>query len=160
MRKRATRIFKAQVNSLLDKLEQPEKILKQIVRDSKSEIFKLYGSANDIRVSIDKMERALKKAKETGADSSLIEQTLEKYKEYEKKFEEKIIEYKDKVIRSEAKIKILQAKAESIKAMLEISKKLSSFDPDGLDGTLERMEEKIAKMEMQLETYDELENIF
>ena len=163
MKKRAFRIFKAQVNSLLEKLEQPEKILQQISRDGRKAIYELYVVEGKIAEEISQLKSAIEEAKKNDVSENLIsslEESLEKQKAYQDKLSKQIEEYAAKVKDAEGKISALQSQAQVLRSMLKIKKNMSTFDFDSDFSALNRMEEKINGMQIQLDALDKVEELF
>jgi len=155
MFKRLRRIFNAEGNALIDKLEAPIKIMEQVISDSKEEIFKLYTSFEDINKSIEKLS-SMKVSKEM---QDTIIQQKEKMEKLRDNLKGEIEKYKEKVISTQNKIIYLREKNSVFDSILKIQENVSKLNIDSDMSAIERMEEKINKKESLLNAYDYMEDM-
>jgi phage shock protein A len=155
MIKRLTRIFKSNANAIMDKLEEPIKIMEQVIADSRKEVFKLFEAYEEIKSSIEKLEKV-----ECDEEAKkLIQSQKEKLTKSRDALKKKIEAYKAKIIETQKKIDVLKAKNKAYDAIISVQKNLSKFDFDSDLSAIERMEEKINRKEATIRAYDDMEGI-
>ena len=118
---------------------------------------------NKIAEEISQLKSAIEEAKKNDVSENLIsslEESLEKQKTYQDKLSKQIEEYAAKVKDAEGKISALQSQAQVLRSMLKIKKNMTTFDFDSDFSALNRMEEKINGMQIQLDTLDKVEELF
>ena len=156
MFKRITRIFKSNANALLDTLEQPIKIMEQVIADSEQEIFKLYTSYEEIKKSIEDLDKLEVDDQKTKDVVKSQKEHLEKVRD---KLEVKIKEYREKIIKTKSEVKLQTQRNKAYDSILNIQKNLSRFNVDSDLSAITRMEEKISKKEAKIKAYEDMEGI-
>jgi len=171
--------IRANINSLLDKAEDPVKMLEQYLRDMEDDIAdaevavakqiavvkRFQKQYEDSRAMADKREKqalqALEQEREDLArraleDKKLHQAKADDYKEqYERaretadKLKEQLQEMKDEYEQMKAKKATLVARAEAARAQKEINKVMSGFGKDTARKGFERMEEKVNQAEAE-----------
>lgn len=171
--------IRANINSLLDKTEDPVKMLEQYMRDMEDDIAnaevavakqiavakRFEKQYNDSRAMADKREKqalqALEQEREDLArraleDKKIHQSKADDYKEqYEKaretsdKLKAQLQEMKNEYEQMKAKKATLVARAEAAKAQKEINKVMSGFGKDTARKGFERMEEKVNQAEAE-----------
>ncbi|MBW2003015.1 MAG: PspA/IM30 family protein [Deltaproteobacteria bacterium] len=144
MLNRIKRIVKAHGNDLIDRLEEPKKMLRQAVRDMEKQKLAL----GEKIVQLDTNIRGLKR-KDIADEVSkaYLEQNIEKLEQALKKLGDKYDYVSDKIEQSKSKIAVLEARATVVEATEEAMELLKDLDIDIDTSTFARMEEKIAAME-------------
>ena len=142
MFKRITRIFKSNANALLDTLEQPIKIMEQVIADSEQEIFKLYTSYEEIKKSIEDLDKLEVNDQKTKDVVKSQKEHLEKVRD---KLSNKIKEYREKIIKTKSEVKFQTQRNKAYDSILNIQKNLSKFNVDSDLSAITREEEKISK---------------
>lgn len=177
--KRISDNIRANLNSLLDKAEDPEKMLDQYLRDMEDDIADAEGAVakqmvvvrrlkaqfEDASALVEKREaqamEALKKGREDLARKALEDKRLhmaraEDYKAQfdngeaaEERLKAQIREMKDEYQKLRARRDTLVARANAAKAQKEMQGALGGFGRDGARRGFERMEEKVLQMEAE-----------
>ena len=156
MFKRIMRIFKSNANALLDTLEQPIKIMEQVIADSEQEIFKLYTSYEEIKKSIEDLDKLECDDQKTKDVVKSQKEHLEKVRD---KLSNKIKEYREKIIKTKSEVKLQTQRNKAYDSILNIQKNLSRFNVDSDLSAITRMEEKISKKEAKIKAYEDMEGI-
>ena len=156
MFKRITRIFKSNANALLDTLEQPIKIMEQVIADSEQEIFKLYTSYEEIKKSIEDLDKLECDDQKTKDVVKSQKEHLEKVRD---KLKVKIKEYREKIIKTKSEVKFQTQRNKAYDSILNIQKNLSKFNVDSDLSAITRIEEKISKKEAKIKAYEDMEGI-
>lgn len=186
--KRLKNITMSNINSMLDKAEDPEKMLEQYLREMGEDILdaekavakqiaiekKFKVQLEDIKEMVEKRSKQAMKAVESGNDD-LARRALEDKKEQENKLTDldssytnaktnadklrkQLSEMKDQYDKMKAKKETLKARASAAKAQKDINQAMSGFSTDGSTKGFDRMEEKVLGMEAEAETAEELHN--
>ena len=179
-------IFKANVNDALDNMEDPEKMIKQMVIEMQEAIAKATSGLATAMAQEKKLERDYNNYLEQGkgweqkamvalnaGQEDLARQALAKKADADmqaKQYEQMYISARDtaaklkaqvegiKVKLSEAKMKesTLIARNESAKAQKTIAKQIGSFDASSSFAKFDKWEEKILKNEAEAQAFTEL----
>lgn len=186
--KRLFRIGQANVNSALDKMEDPVKMIDQILRELDADVAKVTAAVTT-QIAVEKrFERELKEAEELVAkrdqqarqalaagDEGLAREALaDKKRQTEKrdslqashaqakansdKLRKQLQEMKDKVQEMKTQRGTLIAQAEAAKAQQRINQTMSGIGTEDLGATFTKMEEKIKQMRDQADAAHELAN--
>lgn len=157
MFKRIKNIILANGNDLLDKLEEPKKILRQSIRNMEKQKFILGKKIIELNAKLKYLDN--KNQLMNDEEKEFYNNNISKLKEaYEKMMtnyahiDKKIKEYKSKV-------EILEVRAITVKTSQDIKNILFEIDYNLDDSTFKRMEEKIALMEYKFEAEQELLDI-
>lgn len=181
---RFTDIINANINSLLDKAEDPEKMVRLIIQEMEDtlvevrsasaktllnkkelsqQIGKLQQEANEWHA---KAELALSKEREDLARAALLEKQkcLDSSAELEREFglvEEQIAKLQEEVAQLQEKLadaknrqKTILMRQSTANSRLEVKKRLDKFDTSNAIGRFEQYERKIDSLESQIESFD------
>lgn len=179
-------IFKANVNDALDNMEDPEKMIKQMVIEMQEAIAKATSGLATAMAQEKKLERDYNNYVEQGkgweqkaaaalnaGNEDLARQALGKKAEADqqaRQYEQMYLSARDtaaklktqveglKVKLNEAKMKesTLIARNESAKAQKQIAKQVGSFDASSSFAKFDKWEEKILKNEAEAQAFTEL----
>jgi len=179
-------IFKANVNDALDKMEDPEKMIKQMVIEMQEAIAKATSGLATAMAQEKKLERDyngyLEQAKGweqkamaalNAGNEDLARQALAKKAEADsqaKQYEQMFVQARDTAAKlrtqveglkaklNEAKMKesTLIARNESAKAQKQIAKQVGNFDASSTFAKFDKWEEKILKNEAEAQAFTEL----
>lgn len=171
--------IRANINALLDKAEDPVKMLEQYLRDMEDDIAdaevavakqiaivkRFEASYKDAQAMADKREtqalQALEQAREDLARKALEDKKIHtsKANDYKAQYEQaremadtlkrQLQDMKDEFEKMKAKKATLVARAEAAKAQRDINKVMSGFGKDSARKGFERMEEKVLQTEAE-----------
>jgi len=130
--------------------------MEQVIADSEKEILKLYTSYEEIKQSIenlDKLEANDPKTKE------VVEAQKKHLQVVKDKLKIKIEEYREKIIKTKNEVKLQSQRNKAYDAILNIQRNLSRFNVDSDLSAITRMEEKINKKEAKIKAYEDMEGI-
>ncbi|MFA3789691.1 phage shock protein PspA [Aliiglaciecola sp. SL4] len=181
---RFTDIVNSNINSLLDKAEDPEKMVRLIIqemedtlvevrsasaktlankKDISSQITKLNGEAEDWQ---SKAELALSKDREDLARAALQEKKkcvehseslaneLSLIDEQISKLQGEISQLQDKLADAKARQKTIIMRQKTVSSRLEVKRTLDNSKVDAAMGRFEQYERKIDDLESQVDAYD------
>lgn len=181
---RFTDIINANINSLLDKAEDPEKMVRLIIQEMEDtlvevrsasaknlankkeltqQIKKLQQEADDWHA---KAELALSKEREDLARAALMEKqkcvdnaaTLEHelglVDEQISKLQDEVGQLQEKLADAKNRQKAILMRQSTASSRLEVKKRLDKFDTNDAIGRFEQYERKIDSLESQIESYD------
>lgn len=185
---RLFRIGKANVNSAIDKMEDPVKMIDQILRELDNDVEKV-TAATTSQIAVEKrFERELHEAKETvvkreqqakqaitAGNDDLAREALTDKRRYDEKVSKlqasydqakansdklrlQLQEMKERVGEMKTQRSTLIAQAEAAKAQEQINKVMSNVGNDDLGSAFSKMEDKILKMRDQAEAAQMLAN--
>jgi phage shock protein A len=184
--KRVKTVVDSELNALLDKAEDPVKMLEQFMRDMESDIREaesavakqianekmLQKKYEDAKKMVEKRDEQAITAIEAGnddlarralEDKKMHSQTAETLKEsYERakldseSVRKKLDEMKAEYYEMKLKKDSLKARAESAKTRTKINRTLSGIGSDESKQGFERMEEKVLQYEAEAETSEDL----
>ncbi len=183
---RVTDIFKANVNDMLDNMEDPEKMIKQMVIEMQEAIAKATSGLATAMAQSKKLERDFNMhtqnskdwenkamqalnagneelarkalAKKAEADS-LANQYKGMYESAEattSKLKEQVDQLKAKLNEAKMKESTLIARSQAAKAQKQIAKQVGSFDANNNFAKFDKFEEKIMKAEAEAQAFTEL----
>jgi phage shock protein A len=184
--KRLRNIAMANINDLLDKAEDPVKMLNQFLRDMEEDIAeaeaavakqiaiekKLKQQVEESSEMVAKRENQALKALEAG-NEDLARRALQDKKEHQAKLDDftsqyenakanadklraQLQEMKDEYGKMKNRKDALVARAEAAKAQKQINQAMSGFGQHNAAKGFERMEEKVLKMEAEAEASEDL----
>ncbi|WP_026906466.1 PspA/IM30 family protein [Paucisalibacillus globulus] len=184
--KRMKTVVSSELNAMLDKAEDPVKMLDQFLRDMGEDIREaeaavakqianekiLKRKAEDAQSMVDKRQAQAEKAVVAGEDE-LAKRALQEKKEYENQavllqqsyeqakndseiLKSKLDEMKKEYQEMNLKKDSLKARAESAKTRTKINRSMSSIGGDESRRGFERMEEKVLRFEAEAETSEDL----
>lgn len=173
-------IMKANINDMLDRAEEPEKMIKQMIREMQEAVIQATGGVAESMANQKSLERqlatykqqsasweqkamiALKANNEELAKKALAEKadSDKQVVQYERlvttatdttnKLREQLEQIKDKVEEAKAKEQLLIARSKTAKAQKDIAEKLGG-DGDASFSKFEEFEKKIEKTEAEAE---------
>lgn len=186
--KRLRDLTMASINDLLDKAEDPVKMLNQFLRDMEEDIQEAEsGVAKQIAIEmkfkqqVDESEDMVQKRGEQAmkaleqGNEDLARRALEDKKEHQARYDELKIQYttaktnadqlraqlsemKDEYNKLKNKKDLLIARAEAAKAQKQINQAMSGFGSDNAAKGFDRMSEKVLQMEAEAKASGELRN--
>jgi phage shock protein A len=183
---RLSRVVRANLNDLVGKAEDPEKVLEQTVNDMQEDLVQLRQAvaraiaeqrqteqkSNKEQSEASKWEQRAKLALSKG-DENLAKEALKQKKAYSEtaallknQFEQQtvqvdtlrrnLIALESKISEAKTKKNMLQARAKAAQANEQLQKAVSGIDTGGAMATFERMEEKVLQMEAKSQAIGEL----
>ncbi len=184
--KRLFRVGQANVNAAIDKMEDPVKMIDQILRELDVDIAKVTAAVTT-QIAVEKrFERELKEATEVvnkrdqqarqalaAGDEALAREALsdkkrhaekcsslqenyDRAKQNSDKLRKQLQEMKDKVQEMKTQKSALIAQAEAAKAQQRINKTMNGVGTEDLGATFAKMEEKIKQMRDEADAAQEL----
>lgn len=184
--KRVKTVVSSELNSMLDKAEDPVKLLDQYMRDMAEDIREVEAAvakqianekmlkrkANDAQAMVEKRQQQAEKAVEAGNDelarralqdkkdheatAATLNESWERAKADADMLREKLDEMKKEYQEMNLKKDSLKARAESAKTRTKINRTMSSIGNDDSKRGFERMEEKVLRYEAEAETSEDL----
>lgn len=182
---RITDIFKANVNDALDKAEDPEKMIKQMVIEMEESVNKATLAVAQAIANEKSLERKVEKAKQDSIDweqkamkalqsgrEDLAKAALEKKsisdknandlipihqqaKETSNKLRSQLNSLKSKLEEARSRQSTLIARSQAAKAQKQISQSISGVGSDAF-GKFDKFEGKIEKLEAEASAFEEL----
>lgn len=184
--KRVKTLVSSELNAMLDKAEDPVKMLDQFMRDMAEDIREaetavakqianekmLKRKYDDAQALVEKRQKQAEQAIEAG-NEDLARRALEDKKDHEMNavslkeswertkadadaLREKLDEMKKEYQQMQLKKDSLKARAESAKARTKMNRSLSSMDDNQSKRGFERMEEKVLRYEAEADTSEDL----
>ena len=179
-------IFKANVNDALDKMEDPEKMIKQMVIEMQEAIAKATSGLATAMAQEKKLERdynqyksaaesweqkamqalnagnedlarkALAKKAEADQQATQYQQMYEQASQTTTKLKGQVDQLKAKLNEARMKESTLIARSQAAKAQKTIAKQVGSFDTGNSFAKFDKWEQKILKNEAEAEAFTEL----
>ncbi len=186
MFKRMSRVFKAKVNNALDKAEDPEKLISQVIVDMNQQLMESKKSVASAIADEKKLERqmrsnqalakeweekarlAVKAGKDDLAKEALVkmQEYNDNYKQYRDQWElqhdsvEKLKtvlkQLQRKIEEAQRKKNLLIARAKRAKAQKRIQETMSNLDNDSAFDAFNKLSEKVDRLEAENEAVLEL----
>lgn len=184
--KRVRTVMSSELNSLLDKAEDPVKMLDQFMRDMEADIREaetavakqianekmLKKKYEDAQKLVDKRQdqaeqavaagdddlarRALEDKNKRAKQADSFREAWEHAKEDSSTLRHKLEDMKEEYEEMKMKKDSLKARAESAQARTKINRTMSGFNSDDSRAGFERMEEKVLRYEAEAETSEDL----
>ncbi|WP_138415314.1 PspA/IM30 family protein [Aquibacillus sediminis] len=186
MFKRVKTVVSSELNSMLDKAEDPVKMLDQFMRDMESDIREVESSVakqianekmlkrkyDDAQALVDKRQsqaeqaieagnedlarRALQDKKDQETQANTLKESWERAKSDSDTLRTKLDEMKKEYQDMKLKKDSLKARAESAKTRTKMNRTMSSIGNDESKRGFERMEEKVLRYEAEADTSEDL----
>lgn len=184
--KRVSTVMSSELNSLLDKAEDPVKMLDQYMRDMEEEIHDaetavanqvanekmLKKKYDDAQKLVDKRQnqaeeameadnedlakRALQDKKKHDSQADSLREQWERAKSDSAELREKLDSMKNEYEEMKTKKDSLKARAETAQAKTKINRTMSGIGSDDTKQGFERMEEKVMRYEAESETSEDV----
>jgi len=184
--KRVKTVVSSELNSVLDKAEDPVKMLDQYMRDMAEDIREVEAAvakqianekmlkrkANDANAMVEKRmqqaekaieagnedlaRRALQDKKDHDATARTLNESWERAKKDADTLRDKLDEMKKEYQQMKLKQDSLKARAESAKTRTKINRSMSSVGDDASKQGFDRMEEKVMRFEAEAETSEDI----
>ncbi|SHN05705.1 PspA/IM30 family protein [Gracilibacillus kekensis] len=184
--KRVKTVVGSELNAMLDKAEDPVKMLDQFMRDMESDIREVESAvakqianekmlkrkADDAQALVEKRQgqaekaieagnedlarRALEDKKEQESQANTLNESWERAKRDADQLREKLDEMKKEYQQMQLKKDSLKARAESAKTRTKMNRTMSSIGNDDSKRGFERMEEKVMQFEAEAETSEDM----
>ncbi|WP_163581619.1 PspA/IM30 family protein [Gracilibacillus saliphilus] len=184
--KRVKTVVSSELNSMLDKAEDPVKMLDQFMRDMESDIREVESAVakqianekmlkrktDDAQALVEKRQAQAEKAIEAGnedlarraledkneqeAQANTLRESWERAKRDAGQLREKLDEMKKEYQQMQLKKDSLKARAESAKTRTKMNRTMSSIGNDASKQGFERMEEKVMQFEAEADTSEDL----
>ncbi|SDQ43083.1 phage shock protein A (PspA) family protein [Virgibacillus subterraneus] len=184
--KRVTTVVGSEMNAMLDKAEDPVKMLEQFMRDMAEDIREVETSvskqianekmlkrkADDAQAMVDKRQKQAEQAIESGNEdlarralqdksdhegqATMLNESWERAKRDSDALRDKLDEMKKEYQEMKLKKDSLKARAESAKTRTKMNRTMSSIGNDESKQGFERMEEKVMQFEAEAETSEDL----
>ena len=181
---RFTDIINANINSMLDKAEEPEKMIKLIIQEMEETLVEVRSTAakhiaekktvmrniRDMESRVQnwqqKAEMALSKGREDLAKSALVEkqtctQKLNEFNEELAQFDEYLTavqqdsqRLQDKLTEAKRKQEAFAIRQQSAEVRLKVREKAAIYNIDEAISKFERYQQKIDRVEAEVEAYD------
>ena len=185
---RISDLIKSNVNDLIDRAEDPEKMVKQVIIDMEEELRKTtsalgqaMGSQTQMQKQLDasiaessKWEERAKAALEAGneelAKQALnnkvtVDKNIKQYNEMVQKMEEQIAKIKAQAEEIKLKLEEARAKQDMLIARdrmadtnLQMAKAMGDFDSKSAYAKMDKMEKKIEQKEAEAQAFEEIGN--
>ncbi len=182
-------LLKANVNDLIDRAEDPEKMVKQIVIDMEEQLQKAVQGLGTVMASVRQVEKQLKKAQEESklwegrakeALNSSKEDLAKKAIQNKLEADEDVKQYeeihagisnqlsilrgqvdilKEKLVEARTRQSMLIARDKVAEARKEVSNALGDLDSSGAFAKMDKMERKVAEKEAQADAAFEISGI-
>lgn len=183
---RILRVIRANINSLLNQAEDPEKILEQTVTDMQEDLVQLRMAVAQAIATQKRTERQATQAQSTAeewyrraqlalqkGDDNLAREALTRRKSYQEtaeamqeqlqqqsavvtKLKDNMRVLEGKIAEAKTKKDLYIARARSAQASQKIQEMMGQVGTSGSMAAFERMEEKVLKLEAQAEALQEL----
>lgn len=181
---RFTDIINANINSLLDKAEDPEKMVRLIIQEMEDTLVevrsasaKTIANKKELTQQIAKLQReatdwqakaelAISKDREDLAKAALVEKQkctdaadaleheLKLVEEQIAKLQDEVTQLQEKLADARNRQKAILMRQKTVSSRLEVKKRLDSTKIDDAIGRFEQYERKIDDLESQVESYD------
>lgn len=184
--KRMSTVVSSELNAMLDKSEDPVKLLDQFMRDMSGDIREVESAvakqianekmlkrkADDANALVEKRQKQAEQAVEAGNEdlahralqdkndhettATTLNESWERAKNDSEELRSKLDEMKKEYQEMELKKDSLQARAESAKTRTKMNRTMSSIGSDDSKQGFERMEEKVMQFEAEAETSEDM----
>ncbi|OZU89717.1 phage shock protein A [Virgibacillus indicus] len=184
--KRMKTVVSSELNAMLDKAEDPVKMLDQFMRDMGEDIREVEAAvakqianekmlkrkANDALALVEKRQTQAEQAVEAGNDdlakralkdkkdhentAAVLNESWERAKKDAETLRDKLDEMKKEYQQMQLKKDSLKARAESAKTRTKMNRTMSTIGNDESKQGFERMEEKVMRYEAEAETSEDL----
>lgn len=186
---RVGRVFRANLNDLVSKAEDPEKVLEQAVVDMQEDLVQLRQAVARAIASQKRTEQqytknqqeantwqqraqlALSKGDENLAREALtrkksfsdtaasLKQQLEQQTANVQTLKRNLIGLESKISEAKTKKDMLKARANAAKAQKQLNETIGGIDPTGAMSVFEKMEDKVLQLEAESQSINEMEGV-
>ncbi len=183
---RLSRVVRANLNDMVSKAEDPEKILEQAVTDMQEDLVQLRQAVaraiaeqrqTEQRYSKEQSEaskweqraklaltkgdenlarEALKRKKDLTETATILKQQLDQQGTQVESLRKNLMALESKISEAKTKKNMLQARVKAAKANEDLQKTLGGINTGGSMAAFERMEEKVVQLEARSQAYSEL----
>ncbi|MDO4793803.1 MAG: PspA/IM30 family protein [Filifactor alocis] len=183
---RVSDLLKANVNDLIDRAEQPDKMVKQIIIDMEAQVAKAtqglgvaMGSYNQVKKQLEQAQederkwtekakaclsqgeeelakKALENKVKAEAQKNQYQEMVNSMGEQVQSIKDQIMVLKQKLEEARSKQAMLIARDQMADAKSKMSKAFSGVDPGSAFKKMEKMEQKIAAKEAQADAFSEI----
>ncbi|MDV3002394.1 MAG: Phage shock protein A [Chroococcopsis gigantea SAG 12.99] len=183
---RLSRVVRANLNDMVSKAEDPEKILEQAVTDMQEDLVQLRQAVaraiaeqrqTEQKFSKEQTEagkweqraklalskgdeglarEALKRKKDLTETATILRQQLDQQSVQVESLRKNLMALESKISEAKTKKNMLQARVKAAKANEDVQKTLSGIDTSSSMSAFERMEEKVIQLESRSQAYGEL----
>ncbi|WP_088893744.1 PspA/IM30 family protein [Leptolyngbya ohadii] len=183
---RIWRVIRANLNSLLNQAEDPEKILEQTVQDMQNDVIQLRQAVAQAIATQKRTERQAAQAQQNAqewyrraqlalqkGEESLAREALTRRKSFQDtadalkaqidqqstivtKLKQNMVALEGKLAEARTKKDMYVARARSAQAQQQLNDALGRMNPNGAMAAFERMEERVQQLEAQAEAVAEL----
>ena len=186
---RISDLVRSNINDLIDKAENPEKMVKQIIIDMEEQLRKSTQSLGTAMGSLNQVKKQLENAQEQSntwqakakscleqGNEDLAKQALEnkltqdkmitQYQEMSTQMETQVNEIKSqidilkqKIEEARSKQAMLVARSQMADAKTQMAKTLGNMDSKSAFAKMDKMEQKIAQKEAQADAYSDVSGV-
>ena len=160
---RFTTLLKSNINDLISKAENPEKMLDQIVVDMRSQLQRAkqqVAAAKQAGKVRDLLKQALVRQSEHFAHGQQLETTWQAHQAETEKLKNSLRDLNDKIEEAKRKKNLLLARQRRAQAQARINETMSSMSEKSAFEAFARMEERIDQNERMLKASTEIEEEF
>ena len=164
---RLSDLVKANINDLIDKAENPEKMVKQIIIDMEDQLRKATQGLGTAMGSLNQVKKQLENAEEqSNVWQVKQDKMVAQYKEMSDSMEAQVNEIKSQVDILKTKLEearskqaMLVARSQMADAKSQMAKTLGDMDSKSAFAKMDKMEQKIEQKESQADAFSQISGI-